>query len=730
MANSGKCQVHHTKWTTSGIVELVTFHWAFERPSRIFVQLQHRVILKSNTIGRNARLLRIDMTNLAAIAVATFLTFGTTNCLAHDQATETPPTANQVEGQAKKDDAHSHDGTQKHKHTNSLAKETSPYLLMHAHNPVNWYAWNEEALAKAKAEKKPIFLSVGYSSCHWCHVMERESFYDEEIAKFLNDNFVCIKVDREERPDVDSIYMESLHVLNRMMRKGGSGGWPLSMFLTPDGRPFYGGTYFPARAGDRGARVGFFEIATMVNKNWKERPERINKDADVVTKYTRASLAGREPSGKEEIDSSWITEAQKGLKENFDPDYGGFRFKTDDPNIPKFPEPSNLFFLADVVRRNPENEQAKTMLVKTCEQMMIGGIYDHLGGGFHRYSVDRFWAIPHFEKMLYDNGQLATVYSEVYQLTGDEEFKSVVDGILEWVSREMVSEKKGFYSALDAESEGEEGKFYRWELSEVKTALSKDEYKLFAELYGLNKTPNFESKWYAPQLSQSLSENAKAKGKSFVELVTQLKPIRKKLFDVRAKRPRPLLDDKILSGWNGMMIRGYADAGRLLKNKSYVDTAAKAGEFVIKHLVREDGRLWRTHTKGESKLNAYLDDYANVIDGFIALHKATGDQRWLDQAARIQKKQDELFWDEAQGGYYYTSSDHEQLLVRGKKPIDGAVPAGNSVSANNLLYLADKTNEAAFKDRAKQTVLSASGILDEFPVAAPRLLISAQEFTK
>jgi uncharacterized protein YyaL (SSP411 family) len=611
-------------------------------------------------------------------------------------------------------------------HTNALAKETSPYLLMHAHNPVDWYAWNEESLAKAKAEQKPIFLSIGYSSCHWCHVMERESFMDDEIARFLNENFVCIKVDREERPDVDAIYMESLQVLNRLMRRPGGGGWPLSMFLTPDGRPFFGGTYFPARAGDRGARVGFLEIAKMVDKNWREQPERLGTDADLITKVTRESLAGRAPGEKQVLQKSWISMAMQALQDNFDPEYGGFGFQPDDPNIPKFPEPSNLLFLAEVLRNSPDHAEAKQLLEKTCERMMMGGIHDHLGGGFHRYSVDRYWTIPHFEKMLYDNGQLATVYAETYKLTGREEFKNVVEGIGEWVKREMTSDEGGFYSALDSESEGEEGKFYRWDLAEVKATLTDQEYKQFAAVYGLDQAPNFDGKYYVPQLSRPLSAYAKANSQSLAELEAQLGPIRKKLFDQRARRERPLLDDKMLTSWNGMMIRGLADAGRLLGNPDFTRSAVQAGDFAIKNLVREDGRLWRTRTRGESKLNAYLDDYACLIDGFIALHKTTGDQKWLDQALKIQKKQDELFWDEVQGGYFFTSKDHEQLLARGKKPVDGATPSGNSVTAQNLLYFFQQTGNAEFKDLARKTVLSASGILDEFPSAAPRLLITAQ----
>ena len=619
---------------------------------------------------------------------------------------------------------------EKHKHTNALAKETSPYLLMHAHNPVNWYGWGEEALKKAKDENKPIFLSIGYSSCHWCHVMERESFYDEEIAALLNENFVCIKVDREERPDVDAIYMESLHVINQISRRRGGGGWPLSMFLTPEAKPFFGGTYFPARKGDRGARLGFLDIVKMIDGLWKNNPDRIFKDSDLITKYTRESLEGSDPSAITELQKSWIQICKENLEDTFDPDYGGFNFQANNPKVPKFPQPSNLLFLLEYCRNNPDKADAKNMLVTTCERMMMGGIYDHLGGGFHRYSVDRYWAIPHFEKMLYDNGQLASVYAEAYKLTGREDFKQVVVGTLEWVSREMTMDQGGFYSALDAESEGEEGKFYRWDKKEVQSALSDAEFKLFAEVYGLDQDPNFEEKYYAPQLGKSPADIAKSQSMSWVDLDKKLAPIRKKLFDIRTKRERPLLDNKVLTSWNGMMIRGFADAGRLLENKAYVEAAEKAADFMLNNMIQEDGRLWRTNTQGESKLNGYLDDYANLIDGLLALHAATDDKKWLDAAIKLQTKQDELFWDEAKGGYFFTSADHEQLLVRGKKSVDSALPAGNSVSSGNLVYLHQKTGNTKFEEKAKKTVLSASGLLDRYPNSAPRMLISTGRLIK
>ena len=613
---------------------------------------------------------------------------------------------------------------------NELADETSPYLLMHANNPVDWRPWNEQTLALARSENKPIFLSIGYSSCHWCHVMERESFLDEEIAALLNQNFICIKVDREERPDVDAIYMESLQVLNQLMKNGRGGGWPLSMFLTPDAKPFFGGTYFPARVGDRGSTVGFLTILEKITDAWKNQRDRVIQDADVITKLTQRTLAGQVPEGDAKLEPAWTDLAQQGLQQSFDPAYGGFRFAVENPRIPKFPEPSNLFFLVDQLQRDPKNTEAETMLVTTCERMLMGGIYDHLGGGFHRYSVDRFWKIPHFEKMLYDNGQLATVYSEAYALTGRADFKRVVEGILAYTDREMKDESGAFYSALDAESEDEEGKFYRWDRAEIQDILTDDQYRLFAQVYGIDQEPNFEEKYYAPQLALNWSETAQQLLMTEAELEEALVPIRQKLFDARAKRSRPLTDNKILASWNGLMIRGYADAGRVFNNPAYIDTAAEAANFILAEMVDEEGRLIRTITNGQGKLNAYLEDYACLIDGLLALHRATDDPRWIEAADKIQRKQDELFWDEARGGYFYTSADHETLLVRTKKQVDGAMPSGNSVAAGNLLYLADQLESPAYYERARRCVLAAFPIIESFPAATPRLMITAGELTE
>ena len=614
-----------------------------------------------------------------------------------------------------------------HTTSNRLAKETSPYLLMHAHNPVDWYPWGEEALKKAKEEDKLIFLSIGYSSCHWCHVMERESFLDKEIAKYLNENFVCIKVDREERPDIDSIYMTSLHVFNQLTRSGRGGGWPLSMILTPEAKPVFGGTYFPARDGDRGVGVGFFTIVKRHKKAWKDQRDAMLKNAEVITDFTRRELSGRKPEENATLSETWVKEAISSLSETFDPQWGGFGYNENNPKRPKFPQPSNLFLLIDVLQRNAEDETARKLLVTTLERMAMGGIRDHLGGGFHRYSVDRFWRIPHYEKMLYDNGQLASVYAEAYQLTGKQEFRRVTEELLDFVLAEMTSPEGGFYSALDAESEKEEGKFYRWTRDELKARLSEKEYQMVASVFGVDQPPNFEEKYYALQFSKPIGEIAADQKVSVDELLNQLAPIRTKLMKTRNDRERPLTDTKILTSWNGLMIRGFADAGRILEQPKYLDAAKRCASFVEKNLRNKEGRMMRTFSRGNATLNAYLDDYAFYIDGLLALYRATEERKWLELADQLQKKQNELFWDKQLGGYFFTSEDHEELLARSKNPADVARPSGNSISAANLIVLGRALDNAEYLEKARLTVLSVAPLLEQFPSSAPRLLVSASE---
>lgn len=604
---------------------------------------------------------------------------------------------------------------------NRLGKETSPYLKLHAHNPVDWYPWGAEALKKAQQENKPIFLSVGYSSCYWCHVMERESFMDDEIAKLLNENFVCIKVDREERPDIDAIYMLAVQL------QTGRGGWPMSVFLTPDAKPFWGGTYFPARDGDRGPATGFLTITNTMSQLWGQKEKDLRLRGDQFTEAIRANLDVQHEQQDMKLDTSIVGSVVRALTQQFDPQYGGFGFDPGEPGRPKFPEPSNLLFLLHQAREG--DDAAQRMVMDTLDKMHGGGIWDHVGGGFHRYSVDRFWHIPHFEKMLYDNGQLATVYTQAYALTQRPAYRRVVERILDFVVRELRDTQGGFYSALDAESEKEEGKFYRWDKEEARQVLGQD-YETFADIYGFDEPPNFEEHYYVPELRQTLAKTAEQRGVQEAELWGQLAPLHQKLLAARGKRPRPLTDTKILASWNGMMIRGFADAGRVLQRPDYIQVAEQASKFVLDHMRRPDGRLFRTHTSGTAKLNAYLDDYACFVDGLIALHQATGKSVWLEHADELTQLQIKLYGDEVRGGFYFTSTDHEALIARGKQPTDGAVPAGNSVSAQNLLYLAGQLRSDQYQTWARRTIEAGAINVQQRPQVAPRLTIALAEWLK
>jgi len=613
-------------------------------------------------------------------------------------------------------------------HTNRLSKETSPYLLLHAHNPVDWYPWGPEALERAKREKKPIFLSIGYSSCYWCHVMERESFMNDEIAKKLNENFVCIKVDREERPDIDEIYMQALHAYLQLVGSKQGGGWPLSMFLTPDAKPLMGGTYFPPH--DKQGLLGFSTVLDRVLEAWKADPAKWQKTGDALAGYVNESLKQQPILRVVKLDERLFGGATDALAAQFDSEYGGFGFNPENPKQAKFPEPPNLRLLLETIRRGKSGkvDQARAdasarMLALTLSKVAQGGIRDHVGGGFHRYSTDRFWQVPHFEKMLYDNGQLLRVYALACELDPRDEYRFAAEEIVEFANREMRDEGGAYYSALDAETDGKEGHFYVWDRKEVEEALTPDEFQLFASVYGLVGEPNFEGR-YIPLLKSPLAETARSRNLSEEELNAKLKPIRQKLLGVRNKRERPLTDTKILTGWNGLMIAGLAEAGRVLKKPEYTEAAAKAADFVLAKLQDDQGQLLRTYAGGEAKIPGYLDDYAFLIDGLIALHRATGDQKWLDAAAKLMDQQIALFADAETGGFFFTSSRHEELFARSKMQLDGVTPAGTSVSAANLLYLAEALKRPEHSERARGCLRSASPILDEHPAAAPQLAVA------
>ncbi len=611
---------------------------------------------------------------------------------------------------------------------NRLAKESSPYLLQHAHNPVDWYPWGDEALERAKNEQKMIFLSVGYAACHWCHVMERESFEDKEIAQFLNENFVCIKVDREERPDIDQIYMTAVQIMS------GRGGWPMTVLMTSDAKPIFGGSYFPARDGDRGNLPGFLTIVRKASRLWSDERTELKVQADRIAEALRAAMASTEsiPAGTEidrEACRRLLSETQQRLANGFDTEHGGFGFTESNPNRPKFPEPSNLVFLLERSKRSSlvkaERDAANKMLVKTLDSMIAGGIYDHLGGGFHRYSTDRYWRIPHFEKMLYDNGQLAELYAKAFEGTGRMEYRAITEGTCDFVIRELSAPGGAFNASLDADSESEEGKFYRWEKEELnRVGKSINRFSLFSEIYGFGATPNFESKYFAPQPGKTLTQVSEERHVPLESLMLSLADARKSLLDIRAKRVRPPTDAKVLTSWNGLMIAGLADAGRILNRQDYIEASTKAAEFILKELKTQDGRLHRSYAQGESKLQGYLDDYAFLVHGLLRLHLATKDDGWLEQAIAITKTQIRFFGNEESGGFYYTATDHPELIVRFQDPVDGVIPSGNSVTATNLLYLTYSAKRAEFEEPLRRVLLSSMSLIERNARGAA--LMSAQ----
>jgi uncharacterized protein YyaL (SSP411 family) len=599
--------------------------------------------------------------------------------------------------------------------TNRLAAETSPYLRQHAHNPVDWYPWGPEALARARQLDRPIFLSIGYSACHWCHVMEHESFENEEIARILNEHFISIKVDREERPDLDQIYMNAVQILTRQ------GGWPMSVFLTPDLKPFTGGTYFPPD--DRYGRPGFQRVLLMVAQWWKERRADIEQGAAQVTDIVRQS--GGLPPGGEDPGEGVLRRAVGDLARSFDATYGGFG------GAPKFPRPMDLRVLLRAWKRFGD-DQALHMARHTLDRMAMGGIYDHLGGGFARYSTDERWLVPHFEKMLYDNALLTVDYAEAFRATGDPLYRGVIEETLGWVRREMTSPEGPFYSTLDADSEGVEGKFYAWTAEEIERALGNDDAEVFDAVYGVEP----EGNWHDPHghgppranvlyLAKTFAQYAKLLKKDEAALREQLARARAKLFAVREGRVRPGRDDKALTSWNGLMIGGFAEAARTPGDPSYAETAAKAADFILTKMRTPDGKLPRTWSAGSRpKLNAYLEDYAFLADGLVSLYEATYDPRWVTAALELVRVMIDQFWDDQDGGFFYTGRDHEALIARTKDPHDSAVPSGNAVATTVLLRLAKLTGRTDLADKAEATLRLYRGLLAEHPLSAGQMLIA------
>ncbi len=594
----------------------------------------------------------------------------------------------------------------KPKYTNRLAKETSPYLLMHAHNPTNWYAWGPEAFEKAKKENKLIFLSIGYSSCFWCHVMERESFNDEGVAKILNDKFICIKVDREERPDIDQIYMTALNA------QGQSGGWPLSMFLLPDGRPVVGGTYWPRedKMIDGETAYGFKTILKTIHDSFKEDPKQFEKRAESLAARTTRALENALVPGIAlvPLNRELVTKVVDELSEEFDPEYGGFGNPNRRFRGTKFAMPPRLLLLLQVAERTKDKKLIEHLTL-TLDQAAIGGMYDHLGGGFHRYSTERTWTVPHFEKMLYDNAQLVEVYSRAYRLVKKPLYQRVVAETLAYIEREMTSPDGAFYSSQDAETHHEEGRSYVWTPQELADALPvKAELELIKKVYIPDGKVNFEGKYHILRWAKTPAETAAEMKLSEDDLIKQLTPIKTKLFDAREKRDKPFLNKIALTAWSGLMIAGYAEAGRTFNEPKYLQTAVRAADFVLKHQLTKDGRLLRTYgaapgQQPKAAVAAYLEDYASLSNGLLHLHEATKDKKWLDAARKLTDTMLEHHRDKKTGGYYYTAHDAEKFFARSKDQYDGVQPSGNSQALQNLVRLAKLTGDARYDKEAERT---------------------------
>ena len=598
---------------------------------------------------------------------------------------------------------------------NRLINESSPYLLQHATNPVDWYPWGEEAFAKAKRENKPIFLSVGYSTCHWCHVMEHESFADEEVAALLNTYFVAVKVDREERPDIDQVYMAVTQTMT------GRGGWPNNVFLTPDKKPFFAGTYFPKQT--RWGLPGLMELLPKIAEIWQNDRENVQKSAERIT----ALLASRgDPDPGDALDQRILDKARNQLAEIYDPQYGGFG------QAPKFPTPHIFAFLLRRYHHN-QDAQALAMVEKTLTRMRFGGIHDHIGFGFHRYSTDAQWLVPHFEKMLYDQALLALAYTEAYQATAKEFYARTVREILGYILRDMTSEEGGFYSAEDADSEGVEGKFYLWTLPQIQQVIGKNETEIFKKIYNLEDGGNFKPQ-EAEQpagsnilhLKKTLPDLAGELGVPEKQLLQRLEKNRKQLFGIRKQRVPPFKDDKILTDWNGLMIAALAKAGQVLDEPRYVSAAVKAADFIMRRLRAKDGRLLKRYRKGNAGLPAHLNDYAFVVGGFLELYEAGFKTIYLQEAIRLNDQMIKHFWDHQSGGLFMTADDGEKLLIRNKEIYDGAIPSGNSVAALNLLRLGHITGNRNYLQKAESIGKAFSGSVNRYPPGHAHLMVALE----
>ena len=600
----------------------------------------------------------------------------------------------------------SHQQNNTPKHTNRLINETSPYLLQHAHNPVDWYAWGEEALAQAKAENKPIHLSVGYRACHWCHVMESESFEDEATAAIMNANFINIKVDREERPDIDSIYMAAVQAMTR------HGGWPMTVFLTPDGAPFYGGTYFPPEP--RHGLPSFTQVLHSVASAYRERPDDVTASAAQLRDHLREITDTQIP--RTAINARLLNHAAESQMSQYDKRFGGYG------NAPKFPQAMMLEMVLRHWHRSGD-QTALNQIEHTVRAMANGGIYDQLGGGFARYSVDAYWLVPHFEKMLYDNALLSRLYLDVFQATGDPFFRRIAEETFTYILRDMTSPDGGFYASEDADSEGEEGTFYIWTPAEIRAALDTNQAELALRYWDVTERGNFEQRNIL-SVPRDVAVVAREFNLAPAELLQQLDEIRATLLDIRSQRERPARDEKILAAWNGMMLRAFALAARVLNRADYRQVAERNGDFLLTKLV-VDGRLRRSYKDEQAKFNGYLEDYANVADGMLALYEATFERRWLDAAVNLAETMTDLFWDAERNTFFDTAADHEELVTRPRDVYDNATPSGMSVAVDVLLHLSLLLERPDFGQFAQAVLDDLSGGMAQVPGAFGRLLSAA-----
>jgi uncharacterized protein len=590
-----------------------------------------------------------------------------------------------------------------HPYTNRLSLESSPYLLQHAHNPVDWFPWSEEAFARAKEQDRPVLVSIGYAACHWCHVMEKESFEDPQVAAVMNEHFVNIKVDREERPDVDHIYMDAVQAIS------GSGGWPLNVFLTPDKKPFYGGTYFPPRRAFN--RASWTEVLLSVSQAYKERKDEIEQQAQNLTEHLKASNAfgiSSSAGAGDIFHEKKIAEAFQNIMKSADKEWGGFG------KAPKFPQTFTINFLLTYSRLYKDDEALQQALL-SLDKMARGGIYDHIGGGFARYSTDPEWLVPHFEKMLYDNALLVISLAEAYQATGHAFYKEVIEETLVFAERELMDEKGGFYSALDADSEGEEGKFYVWEYEEVKAVLG-DEAEVFCAYFDIDPKGNWEGKTI-PRVQLPLLEFAAHKGLSADRLKEIVKRGKEKLLQQRGKRIRPLLDDKVLLGWNALMNLALSKAFAATGNRHYRGLAEKNMEFLLRAFKAGEGGFYHTWKEGRAKYPAFLDDYALLIAALAELAQVTANYNWLDQAYELTESVLENFSDRESPLFFYTGRQQNDMLLRKKELYDGATPSGNAVMACNLYRLSICYDKPEWRSRAEDMIRSVGEVVIKYPTS-------------